>query len=549
MARALCGGGFTVAAVAAVLLVSTAAAHASTITVTSTADDYDHGPNGNCTLREAVIAANTNTKTDKCPAGGGADTIVIPAGTYTLTIPGTGDDAAHTGDLDITASVTIVGAGADATIVDAGQLDQGFDVLATSGTTSISSLTVRNAWTAFVSRGSKLRLASVSIRAGGGGIRVDGGAVTVTGSTVGDPSGELVSDCANRAELGGGIYLGSGSLVVVDSVVAGNCAAEILGVGAGGGIAVWGGTALLERTVVRGNTAVGDPRVGDGRGGGLFVAGGTLAIRASRVTANLAGGVGGFNAGGLAIVGAGVVTIERSLFDSNVAGAIDAAANGADVPSVAISDSTISGRRAEDQVSEWPLGAVVAISASGPVSITGSTLDVEDGALDGGAVLAGAGPFTLTGTVLDDGCSPTAVVASGGFNLAKDVDCGLSAASDLVGVDPHLAPLGFYGGSTPTRPPLPGSPAIDSGDPNGCTATDQRGFARPADGDLDGAARCDRGALEVACSGIDGQSDECVPLACGAIPRSPRAAAAMVVPLFVVSAAIQGRRVVLRRGA
>jgi len=35
--------------------------------------------NGNCTLREAIIAANTDTAVDACPAGSGADEIQLPA--------------------------------------------------------------------------------------------------------------------------------------------------------------------------------------------------------------------------------------------------------------------------------------------------------------------------------------------------------------------------------------------------------------------------------------------------------------------------------------
>ena len=50
----------------------------------------DGTPN-DCSLRGAVIAAN----------GGSGDEIIIPSGIYTLSIPGPGEDAAATGDLDI----------------------------------------------------------------------------------------------------------------------------------------------------------------------------------------------------------------------------------------------------------------------------------------------------------------------------------------------------------------------------------------------------------------------------------------------------------------
>jgi CSLREA domain-containing protein len=91
-------------------------AHAATFTVNSTADAVDTNPgdgvcadgSGNCTLRAAIMEAN---------ALPGADTITLPAGTYILTIPGINEDAAATGDLDITADLTINGADTASTII------------------------------------------------------------------------------------------------------------------------------------------------------------------------------------------------------------------------------------------------------------------------------------------------------------------------------------------------------------------------------------------------------------------------------------------------
>jgi hypothetical protein len=66
----------------------------------------------------------------------------------------------------------------------------------------------------------------------------------------------------------------------------------------------------------------------------------------------------------------------------------------------------------------------------------------------------------------------------------------------MPNTDPLLGPLQDNGGPTWTHALLYNSPAIDAGDPVNCTPTDQRGVARPIDGDSDGTAVCDIGAVE-----------------------------------------------------
>jgi hypothetical protein len=83
-----------------------------------------------------------------------------------------------------------------------------------------------------------------------------------------------------------------------------------------------------------------------------------------------------------------------------------------------------------------------------------------------------------------------------GYNLSSDSYCSFTQPGDLQNTDPSLAVLEDYGGPTLTHALLPGSPAIDSGTDTGCPATDQRGIARPFDGDNDGTPVCDRGAFE-----------------------------------------------------
>ena len=76
-------------------------ASAAQFIVNSARDGVDANPGdglcataaGDCTLRAAIQESN---------ALPGADVIFVPGAVYTLTIPGTGEDAAATGDLDIT---------------------------------------------------------------------------------------------------------------------------------------------------------------------------------------------------------------------------------------------------------------------------------------------------------------------------------------------------------------------------------------------------------------------------------------------------------------
>ena len=74
--------GWRAATVCLVALALGGAARATSYSIATTTDGAVN--NGNCTLREAIRAANTNLAVDQCPPGGAADVITLPAGTYSF---------------------------------------------------------------------------------------------------------------------------------------------------------------------------------------------------------------------------------------------------------------------------------------------------------------------------------------------------------------------------------------------------------------------------------------------------------------------------------
>jgi hypothetical protein len=265
------------------------------------------------------------------------------------------------------------------------------------------------------------------------------------------------------------------------------------GPGDGGGIYNCFATLTLVDTVISGNSVFKAPGL-DGYGGAIYnCPGSTLTIVNSTITKNVA------EAGG-AICNGGTLTIDNSTFSGNFArkhrgGGIF------NYGTLTVNNSTFSGNR----VGSGSGGAIhngELFGIHGRLSLNSSTISRNNAAVAGGLFNLVGATVAIQNSIVannsDKNCNGK--MTSGGYNLSSDDSCDLKSAGDLNGTDPKLGSLHYNGGSTDTMALLPGSPAIDSGNPHGCTngngnplMIDQRGLARPDEEDSRG---CDMGAFE-----------------------------------------------------
>jgi hypothetical protein len=215
---------------------------------------------------------------------------------------------------------------------------------------------------------------------------------------------------------------------------------------------------------------------------------GTLTISSSALSAN-----GVIDNYGGAIYNEGILTISDSTLSGNgAAGKNRIAAGGAiyNYGTLTISNSTLSANTVIDY------GSGGAIGNEGTLTISNSTL-FGNHANDygGGIVHFSGGMLNLRNTILAGNTAPFGPDLGGslttsGYNLIGNTSGGSGYdETDLLDVDPLLGPLQDNGGPTFTHSLLPGSPAIDAGDPDfiGPPDFDQRGdgFPRIVNGIVD----------------------------------------------------------------
>lgn len=445
-----------------------------------------------CSLREAIINANA------CP---GHQTIRIPPDGYTLTITGMGEDAAATGDLDITDDVTLVGM--EVPSIEADGIDRVFEVFSPA-VVEMELMVVaegREQLGAGIRNHSDLTLRALSIQrneavvpSGGSGLSSGGGIFNESGTLT------LINTqiFENTADHGAGIHnFATGTLNATNLLLGVNEAAQD-----GGGL--WNNTAAtaeLEDVEFYMNSAAGDGaglyNAGDveihlgefnansdaARGGGLFNDSGASAILYEAWFTNNSADLGG------GLYNLGLVHLYESSITINTAfgGYGGGAYNDGAVPGLLLRNTTVSGNMVVPP--STPGGAGV-YNTGGDLLFEFTTFayNSPDGILNSG------GTLNIRSSALayhaSANCSGVGT-PSNGWNLEDADTCGLIESSDQINTDPLLAPLAINGGTNLSHALNPGSPAIDNGDKDKCIAYDQRGVSRPQ------GAWCDVGAYEV----------------------------------------------------
>ena len=250
-----------------------APARAVTITVTS-----DSGGTGgpDCTLRDAITAANTDTATGGCVAGDGADTIELPARAVITLTEGDNWSDGPTGLPAITSEVIINGNGST---IERDEADKAFEfrifAVGADGVLTLKHLTVSNGslsdWGGGILNLGSLTLTDSTVSGNlgdgyGGGI-ANAGVLTMTDSTLSNNEG---------GDFGGGILnLNTATATLTNSTISGNISSFH-----GGGIAN-AGTLTLINSTISGNVT------GNPGGGGFWTSGGVLTMTSSTVCGNL----------------------------------------------------------------------------------------------------------------------------------------------------------------------------------------------------------------------------------------------------------------------
>jgi predicted outer membrane repeat protein len=392
------------------------------------------------TAMSAHAATITVTNTNDSGTGSLRQALAVAHDGDSITFAVSGTITLTSGALVVAKSVTISGPGADQLSIVGIPFQSVFAVSAAT----ISGLTIRNGAVGIDNFGTlTVRNCVISGMSVGGIHNVS--SLTVVNSNVSDNFF--------------GIYNITGEFGVVIATI---LSTTVSGNSEGGVVAApnfFGGRAYITITdcTISGNFSTTG-------GGGIFATNTSLSVANSTISGNSTGSSGG----GISVSGSDLV------------------------PGSSIVNSTISGNSA---------------GTSGGGIYNNSSLDVTLSTITGNSAPSGGGIYNVgsvevSNTILNAGASGENIfndggtVTSDGYNLSSDDGGGyLTGPGDQINTDPLLGLLQNNGGPTFTHALLPGSPAIDAGDPSFSPppVNDQRGC--PFDRVFNG--RIDIGSFEV----------------------------------------------------
>jgi len=404
-------------------------------------DIYVDRTNPNCGAATGTQAAPFCTIQQALGIAANGDTIRVAPGTYLenlnwanadVSLIGTAGAATTIVDGGANGSVVIVPLGASATIN--GVTLRNGSAVAGGGVNNSGTLTLLNSTVSG-------NVCTGGYYGAGGGINTAGDLTLINTTVSGNTS--------NSYRGGGGIYANGGQVTLTDSRIQGNSTNYSNG-GPGGGVCIYYGTTLtLTNCTVSGNTIA---ATGGGYGAGVFAYKTPLVVNASTISGNSTGYLGG----GIFAYKCNPTTIRNSTISGNTGTGL-LTYGGQPYPTTVL-NCTIT-----NNTSNFRAG--------------GFSHDLSVAASVRNTIIAGNLGGTYSSPDLDG------TFQSLGHNLIGNPAGGVGFTNgvlgDKVGVpNPGLAPLASNGGPTQTHALLPGSPAIDAGDPLVFEPLDQRGVPR-----------------------------------------------------------------------
>ncbi|RYD30645.1 MAG: hypothetical protein EOP86_19555, partial [Verrucomicrobiaceae bacterium] len=447
--------------------------------VTTTADEFDTPSGARVSLREALRDA---------PAGEG---VAFDPGVFTGATA-----AANTITLDAARGEIVIAKGV---LIDGTGIPGGVTVDGGPGTSRILSL----------GSGPPVTVSGLTLTGGdgaGSGVSGIGGAISNGGLLT-----LLNCTLSGNSAIQGGALSNQGTLTLMRCTLTGN--------GAGGGAAIIneGGNLTLAHCTLSENSIL-------NREGSIFtltncVLSGNATVSAGAISNQGTGALRGCSISGYsngAISNRGILTLTHCTLSGN-SGEEGGAVYNSD-GRVDLTHCTLSGNFAASG------GAIYTNDDDGIVTITHCTLSGNSAAVRGGAIYNEGDRLVITNSIVAGNTAPPGTgedifnfgihCTRAGANIIRSFVNGYTGADSgppALTADPLLAPLGQYGGPTQTMPPLAGGPAVDAVPAaavvTGLT-TDQRGAARVLDGDGNGSALPDIGAVELAVMQVTTAADE-----------------------------------------